>query len=86
MPTTAEALRQALASAFPGAQVEVRDTTGAGDHFAARVVTSSFEGRSLLERHRLVYDALGDAMRSDIHALGLTTETPGERQSRERKP
>jgi len=46
------------------------------DHLRATVVSPAFEGRSLVEQHQLVYDALGDAMTTEIHALELTTRTP----------
>ncbi len=78
MAITLDEIRARIVRALPGAEVRVNDTTGGGDHFAATVVTSAFDGLGLLERHRLVYAALGDAMRSDIHALALTTETPKE--------
>src|SRR5947209_18973422 len=80
MPTTPDVIRTALLAAFPAAEVAVRDTTGGGDHFAVVVVSAAFEGRTLLERHRLVYGALGAAMHGDIHALQLDTRTPGERR------
>jgi stress-induced morphogen len=82
MAITAETIRAKLLAAFPGAEVEVRDTTGTGDHYAATVVTSAFEGQGLVDRHRMVYDALGDAMRADIHALALTTKAPAETAAR----
>ena len=50
------------------------DTTGGDDHFEARVVSSAFAGRRAVERHRMVYAALGDLMRKEIHALSLVTE------------
>ena len=74
VPTTLDAIRERLQAAFPGAVVEVRDTTGGDDHFAARVVSSDFAGRRQVERHRMVYAALGDLMRQQIHALSLTTD------------
>lgn len=46
------------------------------DHLRATVVSPAFEGLSLLEQHDLVYDALGEAMTTDVHALELTTRTP----------
>ena len=49
---------------------------GDGHHFDAVVVSTAFEGKRMLECHRLVYDALGDRMRSEIHALSMTTYTP----------
>ncbi len=45
------------------------------DHLRATVVSPAFEGRSLVDQHQLVYDALGDAMTTEIHALELTTRT-----------
>lgn len=46
------------------------------DHLKATVVSPAFEGHSLVDQHEMVYDALGDAMTTDIHALELTTRTP----------
>jgi stress-induced morphogen len=87
MPTTAAALHTRLIAAFPDAEIEVRDTTGGGDHFAVRVVSSAFDGLSLIERHRQVYAALGEAMHSDVHALALTTDAPGDPgRQQSRKP
>jgi len=80
MPTTVETIRARLLAALPDAEVEVQDTTGGGDHFSARVVSSAFEGRGLVERHQMVYGALGELMRGDIHALALTTDAPTERK------
>jgi stress-induced morphogen len=47
-------------------------------HFRAVVVSPAFEGRSLVNQHQLVYDALGDAMTTDVHAIELKTYTPAE--------
>ncbi|HXM88989.1 MAG: BolA family protein [Candidatus Binatus sp.] len=71
-----------IARGIPDAQVEVRDYTGGGDHFEALVVSPSFEGKGLIERHQLVYKALGDAMRVQVHALTLKTLTPAQYQNR----
>lgn len=73
-----------IRGALPGAEVSVTDTTGGGDHFAATVVSAAFAGKGLVDRHRLVYAALGDAMRGPIHALGLTTLTPDEHEQKKR--
>ena len=48
------------------------------DHLAALVVSPAFEGKSLVEQHELVYDALGDRMTTDIHAMELKTYAPEE--------
>jgi stress-induced morphogen len=78
MGVTASQIEHLIRAALPDALVSVNDTTGGGDHYAAVVVTTVFHGKSLLERHRMVYAALGDLMRAQIHALALTTDTPEE--------
>ena len=75
-------IKRLIEAGLPGAHVEVRDTTGGGDHFEAMVVSDSFEGKGLIERHQAVYAALGDAMRARIHALSLTTLTPVQYSNR----
>lgn len=52
------------------------DVDGDGTHFEALIVSTEFEGKSLIERHKLVYGVLGDAMKERIHALSLKTYTP----------
>jgi stress-induced morphogen len=75
---TAKEIETRIRAALPDARVIVADTTGGGDHWAATVVTPAFDGKMLLERHRMVYAALGELMRAEIHALALTTDTPEE--------
>jgi acid stress-induced BolA-like protein IbaG/YrbA len=78
----ASEIRQMIAKGIPGAHVEVRDYTGGGDHFEALVVSPTFEGKSLVERHQAVYNALGEAMRARVHALTLKTLTPAQHANR----
>ncbi len=52
--------------------------TGDMDHFRVVVVSDEFEGLPMVKQHQLVYDALGNSMEDDIHALGLKTYTPKE--------
>ena len=49
-----------------------------GGHYNVRVVADAFAGVSLIKRHRMVYDAVGDAMKTEIHALSIRAETPDE--------
>jgi stress-induced morphogen len=51
---------------------------GSETHFKVIVVSDAFEGKSLVERHRLVYEALGEELRSGVHALAITSRTPRE--------
>jgi len=66
-------IRAMLLSAFPGADIDVKDLTGTQDHFEATIVAAQFAGKSRIEQHQMVYRALGDSMKADIHALALTT-------------
>jgi BolA protein len=50
-----------------------------GGHFAVTVVSPRFEGLSAIQRHRLVYEALGELMRTDVHALSIRALAPGEK-------
>ena len=65
-----------IRAGMPDAEVEVSGEDGV--HFEATVVSESFAGKSTLQRHRMVYATLGNAMGNEIHALGLTTRTPAE--------
>ena len=60
-----------IEEALPGSRVQVRDTTGGGDHFEAVIVATQFAGKSVVEQHRLIYSILGPAMSGPIHALAL---------------
>ncbi len=82
MPITPETIRARVEEALPDASVTVRDTTGQGDHYAVAVVSPSFEGQGLIDRHRRIYAALGQAMHREIHALALDTLTPAEHAAR----
>ncbi len=75
---TPEEIRRGIEEGIAGARARVRDLRGTGDHFEALVVAQAFKGLSLVERHRLVYAALGDNVGGAIHALALKTLTPAE--------
>jgi stress-induced morphogen len=77
----AQDIQRRLEEAFPDAQVAAADSTGAGDHFAVTIVTDQFAGKSLVERHQMVYGALS-ALMPRIHALQLKTVTPSEPNAR----
>jgi stress-induced morphogen len=74
----AKRLEELIQRGIPGAEVQAVDLHGTGDHFEVTVVADVFEGKSLVSRHRLVYDAIGDAMRSQIHALMIRALSPDQ--------
>jgi acid stress-induced BolA-like protein IbaG/YrbA len=61
-----------------GLGCELVQVVGDGQHFEAVIVSPEFRGRSRVQRHQLVYRALGDRMREEIHALSMQTHTPEE--------
>ncbi|HXZ91599.1 MAG TPA: BolA family protein [Burkholderiales bacterium] len=72
---TAESVREGIAAGLACEHLEVE---GDGQHFTALVVSGEFAGRSRVQRHQLVYGALGERMREEIHALSMRTLTPEE--------
>jgi acid stress-induced BolA-like protein IbaG/YrbA len=78
MLPTPEQIKGYIAAGLPCEHLEVE---GDGQHFFATIVSPNFEGKRLIQRHQLVYAALGDRMREEIHALSMKTLTPAEWQS-----
>ena len=72
---TPESIKSGIEAGLACDRVEV---IGDGQHFQALIVSSAFEGKSRVQRHQLVYRALGDRMREEIHALSMQTLTPAE--------
>lgn len=72
-----EQVEAMIKAQIPDAQVKVEDLTGGGDHLQATVVSSEFEGKTMVKQHKMVYAALKEAMATEaIHALALKTYTP----------
>ena len=75
-----EILKSLVCNSIADAEVDVNCYSG-DDHFEMTVVSPSFEGKSRISRHKMVYAALGDNMRAAVHALALKTHTPQEASS-----
>jgi acid stress-induced BolA-like protein IbaG/YrbA len=75
---TPESVKTGIEAGLACEHVEV---IGDGQHFQALVVSAAFAGKSRVQRHQLVYAALGDRMREEIHALSMRTLTPQEWQA-----
>jgi stress-induced morphogen len=70
-------IEEKIRAAIPGVEyLEVKDLTGTKDHYEATVVSPSFDGKSRVQQHQLVYGALGELMAGPVHALALKTYTP----------
>ena len=76
MPMTAGQLEQMIRTALPDAKVDITDLRGDGDHYAAHVVSKAFVGKTRVQQHQMVYDALGGGMGDALHALALQTSVP----------
>jgi stress-induced morphogen len=76
MPMDANEIERLIKARFPGAEITIRDLAGDGDHFAAHVVASEFAGKTRVQQHKMVYDALEGRMGGTLHALALTTAVP----------
>lgn len=76
MPMDAGDIERMIKQALPDATIEIQDLAGDGDHYAATVTSSAFEGKSRVQQHQMVYDALGGRMGDVLHALALTTSLP----------
>lgn len=67
-----------IKEALPDAEIHIEDLRGDGDHYAARVISAQFVGKSRVQQHQLIYAALQGRMGGELHALGLQTSAPGE--------
>ncbi len=70
-------LEAILLRAFPDAKISLKDMTGGGDHWQLSIASAKFAGLTMVKQHQLVYQALGDLMKKEIHALALTTTVLG---------
>jgi stress-induced morphogen len=70
---SAREIENAIRAAIPDAEVSIQDLAGDGDHYAARVVSASFKGKTRVQQHKMVYDALEGRMGAALHALALQT-------------
>lgn len=88
MSNRVEMIRERLAAALAPQKIDIEDDSArhaghegaksGGGHFNVYIVSDKFDGMSLIERHRAVYAAMGDAMQTEIHALSIDARTPAE--------
>ncbi|RDE10287.1 BolA family protein [Pelagibacterium lacus] len=76
MPMDAAEIESLIKQALPDARIEIRDLAGDGDHYAATIVSEAFRGKSRVQQHQMVYQALKGNMGGELHALALTTSVP----------
>ena len=76
MPMSAAEIERVIRESLPDAEVRIDDLAGDGDHYRAHIVSERFRGKSRLQQHQLVYQALGGRMGGELHALALSTSPP----------
>jgi stress-induced morphogen len=76
MPMDENEILQLIKKKLPDADVSIRDLAGDGDHYAATVVSEAFRGKTRVQQHQLVYEALEGNMGGELHALALQTSAP----------
>ena len=76
MPMDPGEIERLIKDSMPDAVVSIQDPAGDGDHYAAHIVSSAFEGKSRVQQHQMVYQALQGRMGGELHALALQTAVP----------
>jgi stress-induced morphogen len=76
MPMSATDIERLIREKLPDAEVSIRDLAGDGDHYAAQVISEAFRGKTRVQQHQMVYEALAGSMGGALHALALQTAAP----------
>jgi stress-induced morphogen len=76
MAMDAATIERLIRDGLPDAKVTIEDLRGDGDHYAAHVVSAAFKGKSRVQQHQMVYEALRGRMGNELHALALQTSAP----------
>jgi stress-induced morphogen len=76
MPMPPQEIERLIKERLPDAQVLIEDLAGDGDHYSATVVSEAFRGKTRVQQHQLVYEALKGNVGGQLHALALQTKTP----------
>lgn len=76
MAMNAHEIKSLIEENIPQAFVEIKDLAGDGEHYAATITAEAFRGKSRVQQHQMVYQALGGRMGGELHALAVTTRIP----------
>ncbi len=76
MAMSASEIKDLIIKSFPNAKVIIDDLRGDGDHYAAQIIAEEFRGKTRVQQHQMVYNAMGGRMGKDLHALALNTSAP----------
>jgi stress-induced morphogen len=78
MPISKTELEKLVSAAFPGAIIGIEDTAGDNDHYSLHIISEQFRGKTRIEQHKLVNNALKGTVGGTLHALALKTSAPQE--------
>ncbi len=78
MPMAANEIEDLIKTRLPDAVIKIEDLRGDGDHYLAHVTSAAFKGKSRVQQHQMVYEALQGRMGGELHALALQTSAPPE--------
>ena len=78
MAMQASEIEALIKAAFPDAIITIEDLRGDGDHYAAQIIAEEFRGKTRVQQHQMVYNAMGGRMGKELHALALNTSAPKE--------
>ena len=78
MAMKANEIEELILQTFPNAKVTIEDLRGDGDHYAAQIIAEEFRGKSRVQQHQMIYNAMGGRVGKELHALALNTSAPKE--------
>ena len=78
MAMKATEIEELILQTFPNAKVTIEDLRGDGDHYAAQIIADEFRGKSRVQQHQMIYNAMGGRVGKELHALALNTSAPKE--------
>jgi len=78
MAMKATEIEELILQTFPNAKVTIEDLRGDGDHYAAQIIAEEFKGKSRVQQHQMIYNAMGGRVGKELHALALNTSAPKE--------
>ena len=78
MSMTAVEIEELILKTFPDAKIIIDDLRGDGDHYAAQIISEKFRGKTRVQQHQMVYNAMDGKMGKELHALALNTSAPND--------
>ena len=76
MAMSASEIEELILKTFPNAKITIDDLRGDGDHYAAQIITEEFKGKTRVQQHQMIYNAMEGKVGKDLHALALNTSAP----------